>query len=99
MNDVSLMKLLIVYFKIKRSGNDGKMKCLIIKDDQTLYRFDCVPSDFIFCYTFLVRFFSIMLYIYIYGLPKGKKTFVQNEPPLKTKPIASFAKSTHTDAK
>lgn len=36
MNDVSLMKLLNVDFKIKRSGNDGKMKCLIIKDDQTL---------------------------------------------------------------
>lgn len=92
MNDVTLMKLLNVDFKIKRSGNDGKMKCLIIKDDQTLYRFDCVPSDFIFCYTFLVRFFNNV--VYIYGLPKG-----QNEPPLKTKPIASFAKSTHTDAK
>lgn len=71
MNDVSLMKLLNVDFKIKRSGNDGKMKCLIIKDDQTLYRFDCVPSDFIFCYTFLVRFFNNAVYIYIYGLPKG----------------------------
>lgn len=98
MNDVTLMKLLNVYFKIKRSRNDGKMKCLIIKDDQTLYRFDCVPSDFIFCYTFLVRFFNNAVYIYM-GCRKGKKTFVQNEPPLKTKPIASFAKSTHTDAK
>lgn len=66
MNDVTLMKLLNVDFKIKRSGNDGKMKCLIIKDDQTLYRFDCVPSDFIFCYTFLVRFFNNAVYIYIY---------------------------------
>lgn len=97
MNDVTLMKLLNVDFKIKRSGNDGKMKCLIIKDDQTLYRFDCVPSDFIFVIHFLFVF-SIMLYIYM-GCRKGKKTFVQNEPPLKTKPIASFAKSTHTDAK
>lgn len=33
MNDVLLMKLLNVDFKIKWFGNDGKMKCFIIKDD------------------------------------------------------------------
>lgn len=83
MNDVSLMKLLNVDFKIKRSGNDGKMKCLIIKDDQTLYRFDCVPSDFIFCYTFLVRFFNNAVYIYIWAAERVKRRLCKTNHRLK----------------
>lgn len=82
MNDVTLMKLLNVYFKIKRSRNDGKMKCLIIKDDQTLYRFDCVPSDFIFVIHFLFVF-SIMLYIYIWAAERVKRRLCKTNHHLK----------------